>query len=61
MKQLRCTKCNVVIPMGAGYYNYTSGVQCSPCGAKMVPLVEKALNDELLIMAKELKSNGSLK
>ena len=58
---VRCTKCNEVIPMGAGYYNYTSGVQCSPCGAKMAPLVEKALNAELLVMAEELKQNGSLK
>lgn len=59
--KLKCTKCGVVIPMGAGFYNYPSGVQCGKCGKERAPLVKKALDDEIKKMAKELKQDGRLK
>lgn len=32
MKELKCKKCGCVIPMGAGFFNFPSGAQCSKCG-----------------------------
>lgn len=55
-----CVKCKKEINPKTGFYNYPSGIMCAHCGAERVPAVEKALNDELKKMAKELKS-GILK
>ncbi len=52
-----CTKCGIEIIPAAGYFNYPSGIMCVECGLKRNPAVEKALNEELLRMAKELKGN----
>lgn len=58
---MKCTKCGKDIPIGAGYYNYPSGLMCSTCGKERLPAVEKAMNDEIIRMAKELKNNRTLK
>ncbi len=61
MKKIRhCTKCGIDIKENEPLYNYPSGVQCVPCGEKINSIVEKALNDEFLFMAKEIKAHGRL-
>lgn len=51
---MKCSKCGKEIPVGAGYYNYPSGVNCRTCGSVHVPAVDKALKEELLPMAKAI-------
>lgn len=41
MKEIRCTKCDCVIPIGTGYYSFVSGIQCSTCGAGLSKAIEK--------------------
>lgn len=42
MKELRCAKCNCIIPMGAGFFNFPTGAQCSACGINKSKAIEKA-------------------
>lgn len=41
MKEIKCTKCDRVIPIGEGYYNFMTGAQCSACGEELSKAIEK--------------------
>lgn len=43
MKELRCKKCNCIIPPGAGYYNFLTGAQCSKCGNKKAQILDREM------------------
>lgn len=43
MKEIKCVKCNCIINVGMGYYNFPTGAQCSTCGKVLSKEVERQL------------------
>ena len=46
MKKIICVKCNNEINPSAGYYNFSSGVQCTKYGEGLSKKLDKALKED---------------
>lgn len=64
MKEIKCVVCNCIINPKAGYYNFSSGAQCSKCGDEKAKILDREMKKDpfsldLLARLNRLK-NGSI-